>query len=813
MKTKILICANCGSTESVKPCAACGVVYYCKKTCQIEHWKQEEDSHRLLCARTYPFRPKEELEKEIESKQQRPQDKSSTVQDKLSSPDDVLVQVTESSNETLKQNNNNNLDKVRVTEANMEENDNNNNNNSNEDKSNQQLCDETRNPPTKDLQRDDSMPNMVDDNTFEKNAEYTFWLVATMLVLEMDEMRETTEAHFLTKWFIKMNKAQNLESYLDVSTSMEDEDDTCKPLWGTRRNADLVRGCMIKEQMTHFPVNVTCIMKNELPGSQQICGPNWVRLLDQSPDSDTGYLVLNVQIGFTVTVFTPFRLKAFPYDRHMLPFTLNLRGKKWNLPQKIPYWIPDKIYHEGMSNPVKIFYSEDKCQFNANLSYTDPQSEFCHLAPNIILQNSNDALDKVIRKNNKNEIIYEEAPIQITGRTYYKPKYVEIHQIYTLLNDDHKDGKTLPKIAIFNGIDKDGNKIQKLDKDGNQMYENLYEVDKLDEGEKIPIFMKDQDGNKIQKLDKDGNKLYEKLYEYYKFDESGEKIPIFDIDKDGNQIQKLDKNGNQMYEKHIFEKENKKFYLVEKVELIEKKGNNIIKSYKQKYTGLPMLCLRIERDPKYIILTIALPMCAIVMLCMASFLLDFNNGNDRLQAVLISVLVISAFKTSIEERLPNKSYLTYADYYMLACFLFHFILVAKIVFFYQCLGNGVGFFMFDDSEDETNSNHNIDNDDTTCSGIECQYEEDASSSSSSSYFSTQNADDLTTWLLILLWIIPHIILFFDVFKRKRMTLESISDPQPSHLEKILRPSWGLVDNIASKKITLNATVKKLKEFS
>jgi hypothetical protein len=191
----------------------------------------------------------------------------------------------------------------------------------------------------------------------------------------------------------------------------------------------------------------------------------------------------------------------------------------------------------------------------------------------------------------------------------------------------------------------------------------------------------------------------------------------------------------------------------------------------------PNLCIRVERDPTYFVFTVAAPICAIVLLCMESFCLDFNNGYDRLNSVLISALVIAAFKVSIQDTLPKKSYLTYADHYLLTCFIFHFIMVLKIVLCYQGLGNGVGFFWYEDGEDD-----------------EYGYNK-----------SFQYVDDGTTWLLILTWSLFHSVFIYDVMTRTRIAYNDLkldAEGSQGFLDYFLRPNWNdKASNISVSEIT------------
>mmetsp|Transcript_17144 Transcript_17144/g.20184 ORF Transcript_17144/g.20184 Transcript_17144/m.20184 type:complete len:424 (-) Transcript_17144:453-1724(-) len=180
----------------------------------------------------------------------------------------------------------------------------------------------------------------------------------------------------------------------------------------------------------------------------------------------------------------------------------------------------------------------------------------------------------------------------------------------------------------------------------------------------------------------------------------------------------------------------------------------------------PMLCLRVQRDPSYLIFTITVPICSIVLLCLSSFFLEFNNASGRLEAVLISILAVSAYKTAIEGKLPVKSYLTFADKYFLFCYFFHFVLVAKIVMAFQGLGNGVGFFWYDTEPSEDDAEF----EDTQTNRI------------------FQNIDDVTSWFLVLVWSSLHLIIFIDTNIRQSQKVE-LGQPKRGFLDEMVRPPW------------------------
>ena len=70
----------------------------------------------------------------------------------------------------------------------------------------------------------------------------------------------------------------------------------------------------------------------------------------------------------------------------------------------------------------------------------------------------------------------------------------------------------------------------------------------------------------------------------------------------------------------------------------------------------PVLCLRIERNPTYFILNITVPIYTIGLMSTASFFLEFNNANERLNAVLTSALAIAAYKVAIQTQVTELAF-------------------------------------------------------------------------------------------------------------------------------------------------------------
>ena len=141
---------------------------------------------------------------------------------------------------------------------------------------------------------------------------------------------------------------------------------------------------------------------------------------------------------------------------------------------------------------------------------------------------------------------------------------------------------------------------------------------------------------------------------------------------------------------------------------------------------IPVLCARVIRKPFAVVVSVCFPVFVIGMLSMAAFFLGYNDEGLRMRGITLSTLGLAAFKSSLSSKLPEKTYLTLADRYIVASFLFYFVLAVKVVVAFQSLsGRGVGFFSFDGLDEQ---------DDDGGGGETRRFRERA-----------QVADDITSW--------------------------------------------------------------------
>ena len=55
-------CGNCGASEDppdtvLNACARCGLVHYCSRACQVQHWKRKPGGHKQFCVTPEERRP------------------------------------------------------------------------------------------------------------------------------------------------------------------------------------------------------------------------------------------------------------------------------------------------------------------------------------------------------------------------------------------------------------------------------------------------------------------------------------------------------------------------------------------------------------------------------------------------------------------------------------------------------------------------------------------------------------------------------------------------------------------------------------
>jgi hypothetical protein len=196
-----------------------------------------------------------------------------------------------------------------------------------------------------------------------ESVKLAFWLACTAEIQSIDYTNERTSVKLFTKWWFKSPEFfdKNVLKKLVLFDASNDErlDDLLK---GQR-----VDGCRIDGTAgSHFfPVNPEAMILN---ATQERCGPDWVKLFPKTE-------VVCCQLVFTADLRTPFDMKEYPFDRHIIPMSLGTRKWKenkvkhlWSILPSMPDWVDEP-------------YPEDKCIINENVAWIDPHAEIGHLPP------------------------------------------------------------------------------------------------------------------------------------------------------------------------------------------------------------------------------------------------------------------------------------------------------------------------------------------------------------------------------------------------------------------------------------------------
>ena len=161
----------------------------------------------------------------------------------------------------------------------------------------------------------------------------------------------------------------------------------------------------------------------------------------------------------------------------------------------------------------------------------------------------------------------------------------------------------------------------------------------------------------------------------------------------------------------------------------------------------PILCLRIGRKPDAFVIGVTLPMFIVVLLSLAALLLDGNSDDVRFNAAMTTLLTTTAFRASVQSHLPQMSYLCLSDAYFGMAYFFHALIIGKIVLVVQLRGEGVGFFSGWD-RDLVVPVGDLPNATRTAPGA--------------GYATVRAVDDTTTWVLIAVWFLLHVMLLLDL---------------------------------------------------
>ena len=111
-----------------------------------------------------------------------------------------------------------------------------------------------------------------------------------------------------------------------------------------------------------------------------------------------------------------------------------------------------------------------------------------------------------------------------------------------------------------------------------------------------------------------------------------------------------------------------------RVQLTEEKTNRWESASEQVYSRVK-ITVRVQRRRGYWLSNVVAPLFIVSSSLFATFVLPVEETNDRLAASLTILLAMVTFKTVVSEQLPKISYLTWLDYYVIACFLAAFAVI------------------------------------------------------------------------------------------------------------------------------------------
>ena len=144
----------------------------------------------------------------------------------------------------------------------------------------------------------------------------------------------------------------------------------------------------------------------------------------------------------------------------------------------------------------------------------------------------------------------------------------------------------------------------------------------------------------------------------------------------------------------------------------------------------PIPCLLFYRNPSHFMWNVVLPLFLIVLGCLSVLLLDVYAFNTiRFDSMLTGLLTVAVYKASIQKDLPVTPKLTIADAYILFCFVVLLCALAKLLIVAHINGSGSGRFIHPDDDWELTHRAMV-------------------------------VDDITTWVLIGVWILIHVVLLF-----------------------------------------------------
>jgi len=226
----------------------------------------------------------------------------------------------------------------------------------------------------------------ISDMSFEAGDPIqTCWLVSTIEDCRLVARNMTAEATVFQKWYMKSPRFLDrvLDEHIIFKGGILDGMKGQAAVDIIKKNdKEMLMGVRMSTVPTEiFPVNQERIFGNldstrsePLVMKESVC---WIQYTAATK-------ILAVQLNFHVHVHSPVDFQRFPFDRHVVPFPLELRAfkdakkekKQWVLPDKYPEWAKEA----GLAK-----FPEDKDLMTEQVRESESGGEFNHMFPTVLM--------------------------------------------------------------------------------------------------------------------------------------------------------------------------------------------------------------------------------------------------------------------------------------------------------------------------------------------------------------------------------------------------------------------------------------------
>ena len=93
----------------------------------------------------------------------------------------------------------------------------------------------------------------------------------------------------------------------------------------------------------------------------------------------------------------------------------------------------------------------------------------------------------------------------------------------------------------------------------------------------------------------------------------------------------------------------------------------------------PLLCIQIERKSRFFVQRVTVPVFIVVLAAISCFMIRGRSYELEFNATFVSMLTITVYALTIQDKLPMLPYMTLGDYYFAFGYFYHLILCAKTV--------------------------------------------------------------------------------------------------------------------------------------